>query len=143
MNTDDKKMTSNAKEATAQERFELLSAYIDQEVSTAEKLQVEKWLKSDSNYHSQYQQLLQVKKLLLDLPAPNSECQVNKVITKITVRSQRKIAVGIAAIALVIASFGSVFTINRWKVAEDSSREEQLILAMEEPIVPMPESLQR
>jgi anti-sigma factor RsiW len=136
-------MNTNDQEATAQQRFELLSAYIDQEVNASEKLQVEQWLKSDSSYHHQYQQLLQVKKLLLDLPAPNSECQVNKVITKITLRSQRKIAVGITAIALVIASFGSAFTAYRWKVAEDSSREEQLILAMEEPIVPMPESLQR
>jgi anti-sigma factor RsiW len=133
--------------ATAQERFELLSAYIDNEVTSTEKSQVEQWLKDDLNYRTQYQQLLKVKRLLLDLPAPSSvstELLVSKVIAKIDRRSQRKLAISGAIMALVIAIFGSVANNYRLKLADDiNNNEEQLILAMEEPIIPMPESLRR
>lgn len=134
-------------EPNAQERFELLSAYIDNELSSIEKSQVEKWLKDDFNYRKHYQQLLQVKRLLLDLPTPASistECIIDKVITKVSRRSQRKLALGTAIVAVVIATFGSIATTYRWKVADQSAnQEEQLILAMEEPIIPMPTALIR
>ena len=130
--------------ASAQERFELLSAYVDNEVTSREKSQVEQWLKDDPNYRHQYQQLLKVKRLLQDLPAPCSiktECLVDRVFTKIARRSQRKLAFGAAMIALVVATFGALVSTNyRWKIADESvNKEEQLILAMEEPIIPMPQ----
>jgi anti-sigma factor RsiW len=131
---------------TAQERFELLSAYIDNEVTSTERSQVEQWLKDDLSYRTQYQQLLKVKRLLLDLPVPScmpTELLVSKVIAKINKRSQRKLAISGAIVALVIAIFGSVANNYRLKLADDTNNEEQLILAMEEPIIPMPESLRR
>jgi anti-sigma factor RsiW len=138
---------SHGEKTTPQERFELLSAYVDNEVTDAEKSQVEKWLKADLNYRTQYHQLLKVKRLLLDLPTPTSiktEQLVNRVITKINRRSQRKFAMGGAIAALVIGTFATVAHTNyRFQVAEDPNREEQLILAMEEPIVPLPEALIR
>lgn len=130
---------------TPQERFELLSAYIDNEVSDAERSQVEKWLKEDLNYRHQYQQLLKVKRLLLDLPAPASiktEQLINRVITKINRRSQRKFAIGGAIAALVIGTITMANT-PKWQVADDINTEEQLILAMEEPIVPLPQEFIR
>jgi len=131
---------------TAQERFELLSAYIDNEVTSTEKSQVEQWLKDDLSYRTQYQQLLKVKRLLLDLPVPSSiptELVVNKVIAKINKRSQRKLLLGGAIVALIVATFGFITNDYRLKLADDVNSEEQLILAMEEPIIPMPESLRR
>ncbi|AFY72995.1 hypothetical protein Syn7502_00865 [Synechococcus sp. PCC 7502] len=133
----------------AQERFELLSAYVDNEVTGAEKIQVEQWLRDDPNYRHQYQQLLKVKKLLIDLPIPatvKTEYVVDQVITKIKKRSQRNLSIGTAFVAIMIATFGSVATSYRWKVAEETTnspvnKEEQLILAMEEPIIPLPQSL--
>jgi len=130
---------------TVAERFELLSAYLDHEVSSAEKIQVEQWLQDDPNYRIQYQQLLKVKRLLLDLPTPESiktEYLVDQVISKINRRSQRKLALGAALVAMVVATFGSIaLNSPRWKVADESlHKEEQLILAMEEPIIPMPQS---
>ncbi len=138
---------SHDEKTPSQERFELLSAYIDNEVSGIEKSQVEKWLKADLSYRTQYQQLLKVKRLLLDLPAPTSiktEQLVSRVITKINRRSQRKFAIGGAIAALVIGTIGTVANTNyRFQVADDLNNEEQLILAMEEPIVPLPEALIR
>jgi len=133
---------------TAQERFELLSAYMDNEVTGTEKSQVEQWLRDDLSYRTQYQQLLKVKRLLLDLPAPSSmptELLVHKVITKINRRSQRRLALSGAVVALVIATFGSMANSYRLRLADESNTngEEQLILAMEEPIIPIPESLRR
>jgi anti-sigma factor RsiW len=131
---------------SAQERFELLSAYVDNEVTSPEKSQVEQWLQDDPSYRHQYQQLLKVKRLLQDLPAPSSiktECLVDQVFTKIARRSQRKLALGGAIMAIIVATFGSLASSNyRWKVADEPiNKEEQLILAMEEPIIPMPQSV--
>ena len=131
---------------SAQERFELLSAYVDNEVTSTEKGQVEQWLQDDPSYRHQYQQLLKVKRLLQDLPVPSSiktEYLVDQVFTKIAKRSQRKLALGGVIMALVLSTFGALVSTNdRWKVADESvNKEEQLILAMEEPIIPMPQTL--
>jgi anti-sigma factor RsiW len=131
---------------SAQERFELLSAYVDNEVTRTEKSQVEQWLQDDPSYRHQYQQLLKVKRLLQNLPAPSSiktEYLVDQVFTKIARRSQRKLALGAAIIALFVATFESLVSSNyRMRVADESvNKEEQLILAMEEPIIPMPQAV--
>lgn len=126
------------------DRFELLSAYVDQELDASDKKLVEQWLKEDPTYREQYRQLLQVQKLLIDLPVPNtlpSEVLVNQVMTKITKRSHQRwglIAGGTALIATVF-SLGS-YQYQQLKLAEATSSEEQLILAMEVPIIPLPSS---
>ncbi len=131
---------------TAQERFELLSAYTDNELNSLEKAQVELWLRDDCDYRHQYNQLLRVKSMLLDLPTPSSiktDVLVEKVITKITIRSRRKWALGAMLTALIVGAFG-LGAQQRWQVADESiNNEEQLILAMEKPIVPLPQSLIR
>ncbi len=129
-------------------RFELLSAYVDHEVTATERLQVEKWLAQDPKYRQQHQHLLQIKRLLIDLPIPASQkhdCLVDAVMAKIEQRSQRRWAWGSAIAAIMIAAIGSVFAIDantRWQTAnQPESPEEQLILAMEKPIIPIPQSL--
>jgi len=131
-----------------EKRFELLSAYVDHEVTNAEKFQVEEWLAKDPNYYKQYQQLLKIKRLLVDLPIPTSQkhgCQVARVMAKIEQRSQRRLAWGGAIAAIIISTIGSVLAINasnKWQVANQTENtEEQLILAMEKPIIPIPQSL--
>ena len=51
-----------------QERFELLSAYIDGEVSESEEQLVELWLSDDVNFRHIYQQQLKLRQLLIELP---------------------------------------------------------------------------
>ena len=53
-----------------QERFELLSAYIDGEVSDTEEQLVETWLADDADFRRLYQQQLKLSQLLIDLPVP-------------------------------------------------------------------------
>lgn len=143
------------------EQFELLSAYMDNEVSPTEKSQVEQWLAADPNFHRLYQRQLKLRQLLISLPTPalastksNTELVVGQVMAKLEKRSQRRKLVfggSAAAAAVLIGAIGSIFTFNfpegQLRVANQvmpSSQkvaEEPLILAMEKPIVPLPKSM--
>ncbi|MEE3718324.1 hypothetical protein V2H45_16410 [Tumidithrix elongata RA019] len=148
---------------TPQERFELLSAYLDNEVSREEKLLVEEWLATDANFRRLHQQQLRLRQMLIDLPVPafdrnvspsatkaNTELMIDQVMAKIEKRSQRRKwawgGIGLAA-AAVIGIVGSVFTLNsspQFSPVSNQfkpSQEEPLILAMEKPIVPIPKSM--
>jgi hypothetical protein len=148
-----------------EEQFELLSAYMDNEASLEEKLKVEQWLATDTNFRRLYQQQLRLRQLLIDLPVPavsrvgsqanaKTEQVVNRVLAKLDERSkQRKIVWGgIAAVAVLVGAVGSVFTFNSSTmnldggVANNSTiepvkPEEPLLLAMEKPLIPMPKSM--
>jgi anti-sigma factor RsiW len=142
-----------------EEQFELLSAYMDNEASPAEKLKVEQWLATDINFRRLYQQQLRLRQLLIDLPVPGisrvgsqtnarTEQVVNRVLAKLEERSkQRKIAWGgIAAIAVLVGAVGSVFTFNSPTTSPNLANqitqpEEPLLLAMEKPLIPMPKSM--
>ncbi|KAI9135225.1 anti-sigma factor [Acaryochloris sp. CCMEE 5410] len=54
------------------DRFELLSAYLDDEASAAERKQVEAWLATDPEFSQCYQQLLQLQRGFQSTPAPTS-----------------------------------------------------------------------
>jgi len=102
----------------AELQFILLSAYLDQEATPAEKLQVEHWLATDVKFRHLQQQQLKLRQHLINLPTPvpsDSRQVVDRVMAKIEQRSQfRKLFLGggIALAAAVIGVIGSVFTIN-------------------------------
>ena len=144
------------------ERFQLLSAYIDGEVSEAEEQLVETWLSDDPNFRLIYQQQLKLRQLLIDLPAPipvNSSARietdrmVNRVMAEIERRSQRRkwklAGLGIS-VAAIVGVFGSMFTFNsspQFSPVANSVKpaavvkEEPVLIAMEEPLVPLPKSM--
>jgi ferric-dicitrate binding protein FerR (iron transport regulator) len=151
-----------------EEQFELLSLYMDNEASPAEKRQVEQWLASDSKFRNLYHQQLRLRQLLIDLPVPGSsrvgvqansdktELVVNRVLAKLEERSrQHRIAWGgIAAVAVLVGAVGSIFTFNsptkdlnfastsnNIKPQESITPQEPLLLAMEKPLIPMPKSM--
>lgn len=131
------------KSLNPQERFELLSAYVDQELGASDRQLVEQWLREDSDYRQQYKQLLQVQKLLVDLPIVNAvqpEHVVNQVMAKIAKRSQRRWGLVALGIALITAGWGN-YHYQQIRLAE--ATEEQLILAMEIPIIPLPSLSER
>lgn len=148
----------------SEEQFELLSAYIDNEVSPDERRQVEYWLDTDANFKRLYQQQLRLQRLLIDLPVPTKSQQlgsslsteqfINQVMAKAESRSQRRWVWGggIAIAAALVATIGSVLTLNspvgQFNAANNQinqskplASEENLILAMEKPIVPLPKSM--
>jgi anti-sigma factor RsiW len=151
-----------------QERFELLSAYIDGEVSESEEQLVELWLSDDVNFRHIYQQQLKLRQLLIDLPVPvavnssgkaETELMIDRVFAQIDKRSQRRkwklAGIGIA-IAAVVGVLGSMFTFNSSPQFSPVSNsisnsvkikspapvaEEPVLIAMEEPLVPLPKAM--
>jgi anti-sigma factor RsiW len=150
--------------AIPQERFELLSAYIDGEVSESEEQLVELWLVDDVNFRHIYQQQLKLRQLLIELPVPvaansspkaETELMIDRVFAQIDKRSQRRkwklAGIGIA-VAAVVGVFGSMFTLNSSPQFSPVSNsigikspapvaEEPILIAMEEPLVPLPKAM--
>jgi anti-sigma factor RsiW len=150
--------------AIPQERFELLSAYIDGEVSESEEQLVELWLSDDVNFRHIYPQQLKLRQLLIELPVPvaansspkaETELMIDRVFAQIDKRSQRRkwklTGIGIA-VAAMVGVFGSMFTFNsspQFSPVSNSIKikspapvaEEPILIAMEEPLVPLPKAM--
>ena len=145
-----------------QERFELLSAYIDGEVTNTEEQMVEQWLSDDVDFRRLYHQQIKLRQLLVDLPVPvaaNSSVKaetnliIDRVFAEIDKRSQRrkwKLAGFGASVAAVVGILGSMFTFNsspQFSPVANSIKnpaitvEEPVLIAMEEPLVPVPKSM--
>ena len=147
----------------SQERFELLSAYIDGEVTNTEEQLVEQWLSDDVDFRRIYQHQLKLRQLLIDLPVPVSSSvkaetnvMIDRVFAEIDKRSQRRkwklAGIGVA-MAAVVGIFGSMFTFNsspQFSPVANSFKslkvpatvtEEPILIAMEEPLVPLPKSM--
>jgi anti-sigma factor RsiW len=155
----------------SQERFELLSAYIDCEVSEAEEQLVEQWMSDDVDFRRLYQQQLKLRQSLIDLPVPiaphssvkaETDRMIGNVMAEIDRRSQRRkwklAGIGIS-VAAVIGVFGSLFTfnsspqfspvannINNKSISNTNKptvqvKPEPILIAMEEPLVPLPKSM--
>ena len=153
---------SNNFMTTPDERFELLSAYIDCEVTETEEQLVEQWLSDDIDFRRLYQQQTKLRQSLIDLPVPvvanssakkETEVMIDRVFAEIDKRSQRRkwklAGIGISVVA-VVGVFGSLFTFNsspKFSPVANSVKspapvaEEPVIIAMEEPLLPLPKSM--
>ncbi|WP_373524898.1 anti-sigma factor [Nostoc sp.] len=85
------------------DRFELLSAYLDGEVTATERRQVEEWLANDASVQCLYARLLKLRQGLRTLPVPTAqqspEATVEQVLTRLRRRSRLNWIVGGAAVA--------------------------------------------
>ena len=54
---------------TSAEKFEILSAYLDDEASDEERLLVEQWIEQDPQFRQQYQAQLKLKAAIRQLPS--------------------------------------------------------------------------
>lgn len=91
-------------------RFELLSAYLDHEVSVDERKQVEQWLAEDPEFYTLYQRLLTLQRSCHSLPTPPS-IDVEKTIDGVFARidSRRRFPwLGTLAAAAVAATVGAI-----------------------------------
>ncbi|NET37543.1 MAG: transcriptional regulator [Cyanothece sp. SIO1E1] len=92
------------------DRFELLSAYLDGEVTADERRQVEGWLANDPVVQRLYERLLLIRRGLQTMPIPTPqrpvEETVQQVVDRLDRRHQLKLVWGGGAIAaLLIAAF--------------------------------------
>jgi hypothetical protein len=72
------------------DRFELLSAYLDGEVTAAERRQVETWLRTDASTQQLYRRLLGLRQGLQTLPIVRSEQSVEQLVDRVTARVERQ-----------------------------------------------------
>ncbi|MBD2692359.1 anti-sigma factor family protein [Anabaena catenula] len=84
------------------DRFELLSAYLDGEVTAVERRQIEEWLANDASVKCLYGRLLKLRQGLKTIPVPSQqspEATFQQVWTRLHRRSQAAWMVGGAAVA--------------------------------------------
>jgi anti-sigma factor RsiW len=150
--------SQTAAHALKRDRFELLSAYLDSEVTAAERRQVEDWLACDIEVQRLYARLLSLRSGWQNMPVPTQQ-PVEQTVEKVFARLERrpKLAVlwgGAAAVAaMLIAAVSGVLpgqqslfpqqAANTSKppvssVGAAAPKEPGLIIALNDPLVPIP-----
>ena len=71
-------------------RFELLSAYLDDEISMEERQQVEVWLATDSEFQALYLNLCRLQYGLRSIPHPQRSIPVEQAVDQVISRASRK-----------------------------------------------------
>lgn len=145
------------------DRFELISAYLDGEVTAAERRQVQEWLATDPQAKSMYNRLLKVRQALRTMPAPPAESveqtveqvfakldrrpTVEQVFAKLDRCPKRAFSWGGAAIAaLFVGALATVLPIHRslnHQFAFSPDQEttaEPVMIALNEPLVTIPKA---
>lgn len=109
-----KDCTSASLDNLKRDRFELLSAYLDGEVTPQERRQVDGWLRADESMQCLYARLLQLRQQMQAMPVPSSASAANvnhvadAVCKRLERRSRRPYLVGgTAAIAALFCAFFS------------------------------------
>jgi anti-sigma factor RsiW len=103
------------------EQFELLSAYIDGEVSAAERKQVEAWLDSDPNFQQTYRRLLTLQNGLKVMPTDAPSIPADQLARNVLKRVDRSRRLWVwgglgTAAAVVMGSLSGLLTGQSWDV---------------------------
>ncbi|MEG5015600.1 MULTISPECIES: zf-HC2 domain-containing protein [unclassified Microcoleus] len=129
------------------DRFELLSAYLDGEVTATERRQVEEWLTNDPTTKRLYSRLLMMQQSFQAMPVPAAQQSAQELATKVLQRVERKpkrtwILGGGAIAALLVAVVSGVGG-GRQLFAPQFARSpvpaesDGLMMALNEPLVEM------
>jgi anti-sigma factor RsiW len=92
-------------------RFELLSAYLDHEVSADERKQVETWLADDPEFYTLYQRLLMLQRSCQSIPTPSpaaADQTLERVFERIDARQRRLPLWSTLAAAAVAGTVGAI-----------------------------------
>jgi anti-sigma factor RsiW len=128
------------------DRFELLSAYLDGEVTAPERRQVEEWLEKDPATQRLYSRLLSMQHSFLSIPVPPAEKSARELAAKVAIkveqqRSKRKLIWGGCAIAALFVTAISGVVGGRQLFAPQFAQSPVLadsegsIVALNEPVV--------
>jgi anti-sigma factor RsiW len=131
--------------------FELLSAYLDGEVTSEQRLQVQELLARDPETQQLYKRLLVLREEIYNLPTPTSEYTSQQlssaVFTKIDRQKQQRrfwLWGGGAIAAILVAALGNIMNERSpFQMAQDNqvspvSNNESLVIALNEPIIELP-----
>ena len=141
----------SARNHLERDRFELLSAYLDGEVTPAERQQVQQWIETDPKIQQLYSRLLQLRQGMQTLPFPKPEQSVQQfseeVFRRISRRQHNRRAWlwgGGALAALFIGVVSTVLTETHSptpQIAQSPQTEtnaELLMVALNRPAVAIP-----
>ncbi|MEG4804317.1 zf-HC2 domain-containing protein [Microcoleus sp. ARI1-B5] len=127
------------------DRFELLSAYIDGEVTAAERRQVEEWLTNDPTTKRLYSRLMVMQQGFQSMPVPGAEQSAQDLAAKVLQRVERKtkrtwVLGGGAIAALLIAAVAGVaggrqLFAPQFATSPVPAESDGLIVALNEPLV--------
>ena len=146
---------SEKKPELSAERFELISAYIDNELSPTERKQVQNWLDCEPQTKQLYTQLLALQGQMQSLEVPQSNCEPDKITASVfrtldRRRYKRRLILGGGAIAAsVLAGFtGLVSGVDSdLKLAQSVDSEQNmtdtvmLAIALNKPAIDIPKPL--
>lgn len=133
-----------------QQRFELLSAYLDQELSPEEVEEVEQWLKQDHEARRTYHNLLQLRYRLREIPIPSSQLPSELLSYQVTQKAhaqrmrQWSLWGGSAIAALFVVILTSLFSTNHsslFRIAQSDERsfsKDSLMIEVDQPIMEIP-----
>jgi ferric-dicitrate binding protein FerR (iron transport regulator) len=125
-------------------RFELLSAYIDGEVTPSERLQVQHWLDTEPEFKQLYTRLRCLPMDLQQIPIPsqNVDLLTKKVFEHLDKRrNKRLVLIGSGVIAALTLGLTALFLSDRpsREIAhQPRSEAEPLMIALNHPIIDIP-----
>jgi anti-sigma factor RsiW len=132
------------------ERFELLSAYMDGEVTVSERKQVQQWLDTDPEFHQLYKQLLRVQREVPTIPVPESSVSAEALSQGVfdTIDRQKRskrgiVASGLGVAAVIVGAITHVclqdgFSSQRYA---ENRENEALTIALNRPVVEIPPTI--
>jgi anti-sigma factor RsiW len=139
--------------AVLDERFELLSAYLDGEATASERQQVEALLASDSAFEHQYRQMQQLHQAIPSISIPSSQSArslANDVFAKIDRRRNRRLALfgGGALAATLMAAIAGTLGLSgnnsQFQFATNNAdKPAPLMVALNDPILSIPTKVDR
>ena len=131
-------------------RFELLSAYIDGEVTPQQRRQVQEWLDTDPQFHTLYTQLLGLSQGIKNVPIPQAEISTREISDEVfrRVNGERRlkrafVLTGSAIAAVFVGAISSIFSGDNGltpQMANQLTPEEPLMIAIHEPLVEIPDA---
>jgi anti-sigma factor RsiW len=93
------------------DRFELLSAYIDGEVTAAERKQIEQWLTTDPEVQCLYARVLELRPLWSTMPAPTAQLPMKRTIEQVSPSLRKAKMTTVAGTVLATVLLGSLSAI--------------------------------
>ncbi len=153
--------TGDALDNLKRDRFELLSAYLDGEVTPEERQQVRKWLDTDPEIKSLYNRLMTLRDGIQTMPIPSpaeaADTIADQVFAKMERRSRKRWAWGGMAIAAAVVGAVSTFSFGTRNLSpqlagqndstnfsetvvldSDALDSDALMIALDRPIVDIP-----
>jgi anti-sigma factor RsiW len=148
-------------DAIQRDRFELLSAYMDGEVTADERRQVEDWLATDPTVQNLHSRLLNLRQAFQTMPIPESEqVSVQKTVDAVLARVDRRprlsvIWGGIAIAAVAVGAVGSFLLGDRSPMPQLANRNTPtesiqsspntpdsavMLVALDKPLVSLPKA---